>query len=118
MSDVYSGDFSSWSDVCSYFDIEVAEPDQVLYAVCDCPDYEGYADVIYRVGDRFYWAHGSHCSCYGLEDQWAPIEYSQQELAEALLRGHHFYYAENSDAVRDEILRRVSAESQPQLGHA
>lgn len=115
---IYSGDFSSWSDVRSYFEIDVAEPDQVLYAVYDCPDYEGYADVIYRVGDRFYWAHGSHCSCYGLEGQWDPEEYSQQELAEVLLRGDHFWYAADREAVRDEVLERVYSESHSQPGHA
>lgn len=115
---IYSGDFQSWSDVCSYFDIEVAEPDQVLYAVYDCPDYEGYADVIYRVGDRYFWAHGSHCSCYGLEDQWAPIEYSQQELVAVLQRGDHFWYDEDPAAMRDQVLRLVSAEPHSSPGHA
>lgn len=118
MSDVYQGSFGSWSDVCSYFDEVIAEPDQVIYAIYDQPPYEGYADVIYRVGDRFYWAHGSHCSCYGLEEQWAPIEYSQHELVAALARGNHFWYADDPAAVRDEIISRVSSESYSQPGHA
>lgn len=115
---VYSGDFESWSDVCHYFDVVVPQPDQVLYAVYDQPGYEGYADVIYRVGDRFYWASGSHCSCYGLEGQWDPVEYSQQELAEVLLRGSHFWYADDPSVVRDEVLARLSSETYSQPGHA
>jgi hypothetical protein len=118
MSGVYEGSFSSWEDVCFYFDEAISEPDQVIFAVYDQEMYEGYADVIYRVGDRFYWASGSHCSCYGLEDQWSPEEYSLDELVAALLRGRHFWWAADSVAVRDEVLERVSPESHSQPGHA
>ena len=118
MSDVYFGDFESWADVCRRFEEDVAEPDEVLLAVYDCPDYEGYADVIYRVGERYYWAHGSHCSCYELEDQWSPEEYSAEQLIEALRRGDHFFWYENSDALRDAVIDRVLARSQYDIGHA
>ena len=98
--------------------VATAVPTGNLWAADDTSEYEGYADVIYRVGDRFYWASGSHCSCYGLEDQWSPEEYSRDELVAALLRGRHFWWAADSVAVRDEVLERVSPESHSQPGHA
>lgn len=119
MSDVYFGDFESWADVCRWFAEDVVEPDEVLLALYDMDGYEGYADVIYRVGERYYWAHGSHCSCYGLEDQWSPEEYSAEQLIEALRRGRHFYWSgDESAARRDEVIDRVLARSQYDIGHA
>lgn len=36
-------------------------------------DYEMWARVLYIGHDgHLYEVHGSHCSCYGLEDQWEP----------------------------------------------
>ena len=118
MVDVYEGSFSSWEDVCREFEESIPEPDEVIFAVYDQEMYEGSADVVYRVGERFYWVSGSHCSCYGLEEQWSPEEYSRDELVAALLRGNHFWWAQDPVAVRNEVLERVSPESLSQLGHA
>lgn len=114
--EVYEGAFDSWADVCREFQEVIDLPDEVLLAVYDCELYEGYANVIYRQADRYYWVHGSHCSCYGLEEQWDPEEYSADLLIEALRRGDHFYYHEAADALRDAVIDRVLARSQ--LGHA
>lgn len=116
--EVYDGDFESWADVCRYFDEDVAEPDEVLLAVYDMDGYEGSADVIYRVGDRYYWVSGSHCSCYGLEGQWDPEDYSAELLIAALRRGDHFYWSEDSSALRDAVIDRVRAWSPYVAGHA
>ena len=110
MMNVYDGDFESWADVCRYFEEDVAEPDEVLLAMYDMDGYEGSADVIYRNGDRYYWAHGSHCSCYGLEGQFDPEEYSAELLVAALRRGNHFYWAgDHADALCNQIVDRVLA---------
>ena len=117
--DVYDGEFESWTDVCRWFEEDVAQPDEVLLAVYDMDGYEGSADVIYRNGDRYYWARGSHCSCYGLEGQWEPEEYSAYLLIAALRRGHHFYWAgDHADALRDVVIDRILAHSQYDIGHA
>lgn len=47
----------------------------MLWAEYDNGGYEGSAIVIYRQGDKVFEVSGGHCSCYGLEDQWAPEEY-------------------------------------------
>lgn len=72
MGSRYFGNFSSWEDVQREFDINTPEPDQVLYAEYAPDDREGYACVIFKRGDKYYEAHGSHCSCHGLEGQWEP----------------------------------------------
>lgn len=119
MFDVYDGDFESWADVCRWFEEEVAEPDEVLLAMYDIDGYEGSADVIYRNGDQYYWVRGSHCSCYGLEGQFDPEEYSAELLVAALQRGRHFYWAgDHADAIRDEVIGRVHARSPYVAGHA
>ena len=115
---VYQGSFDSWADVCREFEEVIDLPDEVLLAVYDSHLYEGYADVIYRQGDRYYWVHGSHCSCYGLEDQWSPEEYSAEQLVDALRRGDHFYWSEDSASLRDAVIDRVLARSPYVAGHA
>lgn len=116
--EVYEGSFDSWSDVCREFDLVIDLPDEVLLAVYESELYEGYADVIYRQDDRYYWVSGSHCSCYGLEGQWDPEEYSAELLIAALRRGDHFYWSEDSSALRDAVIDRVHARSPYVAGHA
>lgn len=44
----------------------------LLYACYDLDGYEGRATVVFILDNKLYEVHGSHCSCYGLEGQWAP----------------------------------------------
>jgi hypothetical protein len=88
MYDVYQGDFGSWADVQSYFEMDQAEPDEVLYASYEMDGYEGSARVVYRIGDKFYTVYGGHCSCYGLEGQWDPEEYSAELFILAYEKGN------------------------------
>jgi len=44
--------------------------EQILFAVYDTPDYDGYGFVLLKIDGMLFEVHGSHCSCYGLEDQW------------------------------------------------
>jgi hypothetical protein len=73
---IYYEDFTSLENVCDSFGIDQSELNgaEIIYAVYDRPDYEGWAQVIFVRDGKLYEAHGSHCSCYGLEDQWAPEE--------------------------------------------
>lgn len=75
---VYFENFGSLEDVVSSFCIssEQLEGVEILYAMYDTPEYEGYAHVIFRKEDKLYEVNGSHCSCMGLEDQWSPEETS------------------------------------------
>lgn len=61
----------------------------IIYEVYECGNYEGEAFVLMEndKGELFE-CHGSHCSCYGMEDQWDPEETSLKALE---------YRAENGD---------------------
>lgn len=70
---MFFGSFGNKSDVCKQFEISDFDG-TVIFAVYDMYGYEGEAEVIFVNDGNFYMVHGSHCSCYGLEDQWEPIE--------------------------------------------
>lgn len=84
VSKFYGGQFNSWADVCSAFGdynkpLELPEPDKV-FAVYDIDGYEGDAVVVYQQDGEYYLVEGSHCSCYGLEDQFTAEKSSDTEL--------------------------------------
>lgn len=70
---VYFG-FDGWSDVAGQFNAEIGDEPQYVYALYELPSYEGYARVVFHRDGKWWLATGSHCSCYGLEDQWQPEE--------------------------------------------
>lgn len=67
---------------------------EVLFAVYDTGCYEGSAFVLFRKDGKLYEVNGSHCSCYGLEDQWDPEETLVESLEHRLEQGQlgHYYY--------------------------
>jgi hypothetical protein len=79
-------DGCDWSDVQRAFHMEEARPDEVLLARYSQDGYDGRAHVLYRNGGSYFHVYGSHCSCFGLEDQWDPEEYDLVTLVAALER--------------------------------
>lgn len=80
---VYQGNFASWKDVVSNFrgPQDMKEPSKVYLASYNCEGYEGYAEVFWRQGRKYYYLHGSHCSCYGLEETgWDPEVFDTKKL--------------------------------------
>lgn len=76
--EIYQDIFSSWTDVQKEYRTDEAEPEQVLLAYYSYEDYSGTSLVIYRNGDQYFYNHGGHCSCYGLEDQWNPEKFENK----------------------------------------
>lgn len=75
----YFGGFDSAEDIKAQFDTPNGDfpvDDEVLFAAYEGASYEGDAIVIFRRDGKLYEAHGSHCSCFGLEGQWSPEETS------------------------------------------
>lgn len=79
-------------------DIEImeqfgAKPDQmkdviILYAYYTYEDYSGSATVIFIKDGRLFEVHGSHCSCYGLDDGgWRPEETTVETFIHYINRG-------------------------------
>ena len=85
---VYENSFCSKEDVASHFCIELGDEVHIVYAEYDCPPYEGYAFVLCIINNRLYEVHGSHCSCFGLENQWELEEVDIESLAYRVVNGH------------------------------
>jgi hypothetical protein len=66
----------------------LAKKYKILYADYTYEDYSGDAYVLgYDTEEKkFFEVHGSHCSCYGLEDQWDVEHCDVKELQEILTR--------------------------------
>ena len=54
---------------------------EILYAVYEAGGYDGAAFVLYKRDGKLFEVHASHCSCYGLENQWKPEETTWAALA-------------------------------------
>ena len=67
----YFDGFDCWSSVTGNFEIKMLEPGYV-WAKYETGCYDGQALVIYKIDDTWYQVNASHCSCYGLEDQFHP----------------------------------------------
>ncbi|MEO6305036.1 MAG: hypothetical protein ABIP51_17900 [Bacteroidia bacterium] len=87
---VYLEDFSCREDVFSNFN-KTEDPDILICIAVYYPgDYCGDATVIYyrKSTNKYYQTYGSHCSCYGLENQWeSDEEINMIELEGRILRG-------------------------------
>ncbi len=82
---IYAGGFSNREHVFASFE-KAEDPDiQIVYANYEDGGYDGYAEVIFyrKSTKKYYEVYGSHCSCYGLEDQWAGDE---EIVAEELMK--------------------------------
>jgi hypothetical protein len=97
----YQDIFSDWFDVQVAFRTDESEPERVIFAQYDVDGYDGSAWVIYRNGDKIYAVSGGHCSCYGLEGQWDPEEYTAEQFVAAYEKGS--WYRDLPQNVIDEI---------------
>ena len=86
--------FSCKEDIAQQFCVSMDElrPVEIIYAYYDHEAHgcDGEAYVAYVWGNKIFEASGSHCSCYGLEDQWDPTEVTIEELEERVARGGHW----------------------------
>lgn len=78
---------NDWMDsgidgMCNDFQIDrnILEDCVILLASYTYEDYSGDAFVLFEKGGKLFEVNGSHCSCYGLEDQWEPEETTKEAL--------------------------------------
>ena len=95
------GEFESVDDVFGSF---WAKPEdragiEIVAAEYSIHDYEGSAWVVFIQNGNWYEVHGSHCSCYGLENQWNP----ELTVVAAMLRYNKF-----SPGFKDAIIQRAA----------
>ena len=60
---------------------------EILLASYEYENYEGEAFVLFRRDGKLWEVNASHCSCYGLENQWEPEETTIDALRHRLDKG-------------------------------
>lgn len=83
--------------------------EEILFAYYSYEDYSGHAFVLFRMDGKLYEVNGSHCSCYGLEDQWDPEETSVKLLRDRMDKGHLGYYYSWDSARNSEFADELRA---------
>lgn len=78
---------------------------EIEIAVYDGDGYWGEAFILFRDtrNGKWYEVHGSHCSCFGLEDQWRPEPVEPKAI---LMRESFVGYNSNID-LNERIRTRV-----------
>lgn len=107
--EIYQDRFSEWADVQREYDMKELEPKRVLLALYSAEMYEGSSLVVFEDNGKFYVNQGSHCSCYGLEDQWSPTQYDNKEEFIRCFEIENFYDNDMSRAQK-EILEQLRSE--------
>lgn len=72
ITNVYEG-FSDFDDVLRQFNITSSDVGKykVVVAIYNHEGYEGDAYLLLKKGASYAEVHGSHCSCFGLEEQFS-----------------------------------------------
>jgi hypothetical protein len=99
---MFLGNFSNREDVITDFKapVDALEGAKILLAWYGPGDYCGDAFVLFRKDGKLFEAHGSHCSCYGLEGQWAPEETSKAALEKREFYSEYHEYKEAGAALK------------------
>ena len=82
----------------------------IVVALYDNENYDGNAIVLYEKNDELFIVEGSHCSCYGLEDQWLPARYSYQALEKRSFACFHNFDDKIVTALKDFALEKAVEE--------
>lgn len=67
--------------------IENHKNEKIIFASYGYENYSGDAFVLIIVDGKLFEVNGSHCSCYGLEDQWDLEETSLKALKHRIEKG-------------------------------
>ncbi len=76
---------------------------EILLASYVYHDYDGCAFVLARKEGKLYEVNASHCSCYGLEDQWVPEETTSLALRHRMKEGRLGRDYEGTNIFADEL---------------
>jgi len=91
MKQIYFNDWASlsWENLkgkeALQKDFEFTLTDEkIIFASYTYECYSGNAYVLFKQDGKLYEVFGSHCSCYGLEDQWKPEELNFDYIPERI----------------------------------
>jgi hypothetical protein len=99
-STIFLGQLESLIDVMSEFEPNWTGDDRqikelkasgkysgIVLAYYDMDGYEGSAFVLLLRDGELWEVNGSHCSCYGLENQWNPEPTTREALLHRITKG-------------------------------
>lgn len=95
-------EFHNWfSSAESVFDQFQVDEDhrkgiKILFASYGGGSYDGEAFVLYEQGGTLWEANGSHCSCFGLENQWQGEHVVLDELETRVTSGKEYWNNEHN----------------------
>jgi len=104
----WSGD--DYSSVEAQFEAKLGPEPEYVYAVYSTPSYEGSADIVFRLKGDWFHASGGHCSCYGLEGQWAPSPLDPDTFFKAKEAGREYLLPYDSEGDYPEATKEHFAE--------
>jgi hypothetical protein len=119
---LYIGDFASVEDIRSNFspneeswrngshgECDLTDADHIWVAVYVQESYEGGAYVLYERNGDLFEVRGGHCSCHGLEGQWAPEATTLAAIRFRVDRGGYVFSAPDSEYMDEsaEAERRI-----------
>lgn len=96
----FGADFVDGQDVYELFQYSDSDKEKlpeditILFARHLEEYYDSSAIVIFRKNSELYEVHGSHCSCYGFEEQWCPEPLVLKELEHRMIEGCTWYEAD------------------------
>lgn len=67
---------------------------EFLYAAYRVGSYEGDSIVLFKKDGKLFIVESAHCSCYGLEGQWDPIEVTEASLKKEIEAKTNYRYEE------------------------
>jgi len=74
---------------------------EVLLASYEMEGLDGYAFVLLKKDGQLFEVNGNHCSCFGLEGQWALEETSKEALLHRMKKVSIFW----EEGANDELLK-------------
>ena len=104
---MYFENFKEREDVFHQFNLDdIGENFEILFAVYeDDGCYGGRAFVLYqdKQSGELYEVHGSHCSCYGLEEQWEPESTTKEAILYRIKNGQVCGYDEQLKQMLEKL---------------
>lgn len=107
MKPMYLGSFDSKKSISQIFREDLGPETKIQFAVYDQQDYDGSAFVLFIEGGKLYEVNASHCSCFGLEDQWSPDRTSIKALRHRMQFGNLGYGADGYKMELDRVLKSL-----------
>ena len=102
---VFLNDWSNSKKDGVLSDFEVEDKNHnILFASYGYRNYEGDAWVLFEKGGKLYEVNGSHCSCYGLENQWDEEAVELSELENRITKGTFGGYGYSGNGFATELL--------------